>query len=142
MLSHAIFAYRKFKKFFCEFLQGFFGHRTGVLKSEIDIGGVSCPLRDVSSYLLHFYLSSYRLFGAYCLCYHNNRSWSEGAIVNARSVSFTNCSLTRNLCVLDLATTLDRDKLNHFKEPSLDLSCILEFVIIFGPKCQNPAGSF
>lgn len=45
--------------------------------------------------------------GLTVLCYHNNRSWSEGAIVNARSVSFTSCSLTRNRCVLDLATTLE-----------------------------------
>ena len=32
-----------FEKLFCEFLQGFLDHRTGV-----------CPLRDVSSYLSHF----------------------------------------------------------------------------------------
>jgi len=80
--------------------------------------------------------------GLTVLCYHNNRSWSEGAIVNKCKVcKFYQLFLDEKPLRIRFGNN-PRDKLNHFKEPSLDLSCILEFVIIFGPKCQNPAGSF
>lgn len=142
MLSHAILAYRNesWRNFSVHFVRDFL---TTIQVSESQ-KSISAAVYALFAMFLRICHTSVCLpidcLGLTVLCYHNNRSWSEGAIVDARSVSFTNCSLTRKLFVR--FGNNPRDKLNHFKGPSLDLSYILEFLIIFGPKCQNPAGSF